>query len=472
MHHLPTGTITLLFADMEGSTRLQQKSTGTDTQNQIPGDGERGKQRYGLLFSRVVCIIVGTLALGLFVVTLPTYFAYLLQLCPAASCIYGQLPVGSIQALHSLGLSIRTYAVMFVTLLIISAILCVAVAALLLWRKSDSWIAILVAFLLIVLGTTSSIIAPPVLQPLLGSGLAAFIANFSNFIGAISLPLLFSLFPNGRFVPRWTRWLVIALIIVAVFITVIVPFIPTAPNVFSTLISFFFGAGVLSLVAAQIYRFRRVSTPVEQQQTKWVIFGFSISALITFGLLLPVYFALPFSQPGSPYVIFTYLVQTLSLTLPISLCFGIAILRYRLWDVDVLINKTLVYGLLTGILIAVYAVCIVVLEALLQGRFNQTSAVAIVISTLVIAALFQPLRRRIQSIIDRRFYRRKYDAARTLAAFTATLRSEVDLSQISEDLVAVVQETMQPAHVSLWLRNTKSSNGRNTRLLPEIDEEE
>lgn len=441
-------------------------------QHQNSSDRERGRQRYRLVLAWVVCIIVGTLALGLFVVTLPTYFAYLLQLCPAASCIYGQLPVGSIQALHSLGLSIRTYAVMFVTLLIISAILCVAVAALLLWRKSDSWIAILVAFLLIVLGTTSSIIAPPVLQPLLGSGLAVFIANFSNFIGAISLPLLFSLFPNGRFVPRWTRWLVIALIIVAVFITVIVPFIPTAPNVFSTLISFFFGAGVLSLVAAQIYRFRRVSTPVEQQQTKWVIFGFSISALITFGLLLPVYFALPFSQPGSPYVIFTNLVQTLSLTLPISLCFGIAILRYRLWDVDVLINKTLVYGLLTGILIAVYAVCIVVLEALLQGRFNQTSAVAIVVSTLVIAALFQPLRRRIQSIIDRRFYRRKYDAARTLAAFTATLRSEVDLSQISEDLVAVVQETMQPAHVSLWLRNTKSSNGRNTRLLPEIDEEE
>jgi hypothetical protein len=138
--------------------------------------------------------------------------------------------------------------------------------------------------------------------------------------------------------------------------------------------------------------------------------------------------------------------------LPIPLSFAIAILRYRLWDVDVLINKTLVYGLLTGTLVAVYAGCIVGLQALLRGLFNQTSEVAIVLSTLVIAALFQPLRKRIQAIIDRRFYRRKDDAARTLAAFSATLRNEVDLSKLREQLVAVVQETMQPAHVSLWLR--------------------
>ena len=137
-----------------------------------------------------------------------------------------------------------------------------------------------------------------------------------------------------------------------------------------------------------------------------------------------------------------------------------------------LINKTLVYGLLTGTLLAVYAGCIVGLQALLRGLFHQTSDVAIVASTLFIAALFQPLRKRIQAGIDRRFYRRKYDVARTVEAFSATLRGEVDLNQVCEDLIAVVQATMQPAHISLWLRHPEPSGERNTRLLPQIDEGE
>jgi hypothetical protein len=138
------------------------------------------------------------------------------------------------------------------------------------------------------------------------------------------------------------------------------------------------------------------------------------------------------------------------LLIPLSLAF--AILRYRLWDVDVIINKTLVYGLLSGILVAVYVGLILGLQALLRGIISQDNSVAIVISTLAIAALFQPLRRRIQRIIDRRFYRSKYDAAKVIAEFSATLRQEIELNKLSEQLVAVVQETMQPTHVSLWLR--------------------
>jgi hypothetical protein len=140
--------------------------------------------------------------------------------------------------------------------------------------------------------------------------------------------------------------------------------------------------------------------------------------------------------------------------LPYPLVLPIAILRYRLWDIDALINKTLVYGLLTALLGAFYAGLIIGLESLASGITGKESEqpLALVISTLAIAALFQPMRRRLQAIIDRRFYRRKYDAEKTLAAFSATLRQEVDLEQLSAQLLTVVNETMQPSHISLWLR--------------------
>jgi hypothetical protein len=136
--------------------------------------------------------------------------------------------------------------------------------------------------------------------------------------------------------------------------------------------------------------------------------------------------------------------------LPVAV--GIAILRYRLYEIDTLINRTLVYGSLTATLVALYFVGIVVLQRVFVALMGEQSTLAIVASTLLIAALFSPLRRRIQGFIDRRFYRRKYDARKTLEAFSAKLRDETDLIALSDDLVGVVAETMQPAHVSLWLR--------------------
>lgn len=183
---------------------------------------------------------------------------------------------------------------------------------------------------------------------------------------------------------------------------------------------------------------------VIRQKNRWVVFAALVSGIG--GLVLWV---LPTDVLGYPIISINVLGL---LVLPFPISIGIAILRYRLFDIDVIIHRTLVYSVLTGTLALVYIGCVITLQFILRGLIGQTSDVAIVGSTLAIAALFQPLRHRIQHIIDRRFYRRKYNAVRTLAAFSATLRNEVDLNQLSEHLVAVVHETMQPAHVSLWLR--------------------
>jgi hypothetical protein len=146
----------------------------------------------------------------------------------------------------------------------------------------------------------------------------------------------------------------------------------------------------------------------------------------------------------------TYAVLSSFTLVPVAV--GIAVLRYRLYEIDLIINRALVYGTLTATLVALYFGGIVVLQRVFVALTGQQSTLAVVASTLLIAALFNPLRRRIQRFIDRRFYRRKYDARKTLESFSARLRDETDLGALNEELVGVVRETMQPAHVSVWLR--------------------
>ena len=139
---------------------------------------------------------------------------------------------------------------------------------------------------------------------------------------------------------------------------------------------------------------------------------------------------------------------------------GVAIFRYRLYQIDLLINRTLVYGSLTATLIALYFGVIVILQRVFVAITGEKSTLAVVASTLLIAALFNPLRRRIQSFVDRRFYRRKYDARKTLEVFSTKLKDETDLEALNNELVGVVMETMQPAHVSLWLRPDTAQKGQ------------
>ena len=208
--------------------------------------------------------------------------------------------------------------------------------------------------------------------------------------------------------------------------------------------------------ARPVYRYRRVSGPVERQQTKWVVFGCTACVALLIGFLLPYVFFPALDRPGVASLVSNLAGLTVAgslglLLIPISI--GAAILRYRLYDIDVIINRALVYATLTLTLALTYFSSVALLQYLLRSLTGQEAQLTIVASTLVIAALFQPLRSRIQNTIDRRFYRKKYDAARTLAAFSARLRNDRDLEQLNAELLSVVRETMQPEHASLWLRD-------------------
>jgi hypothetical protein len=206
--------------------------------------------------------------------------------------------------------------------------------------------------------------------------------------------------------------------------------------------------------AASLFVRRLRARGVERQQLKWFTYAVAITVsgfILTYTISEAV---------GSVWLRWAGNVITVVGVLGIPISMGIAILRYRLYEIDLLINRTLVYGSLTAMLVGVYVGGIVVLRGLLRTLTGQESQLAIVASTLAVAALFNPLRHRMQAFIDRRFYRSKYDARQTLEAFSAKLRDETDLDALSDDLVGVVRETMQPAHVSLWLRPDTTSKGK------------
>jgi hypothetical protein len=271
---------------------------------------------------------------------------------------------------------------------------------------------------------------------------------------------LLLLFPDGGLPSRgwrWFAWLSVLLILVG---TVLGAFssgpvnvglgpihnplgIEGLPNVYKSVetlaLAFIFVA-----VASLFVRLHRARGE-ERQQVKWFAYAFALAvggAILTYTVSEVI---------GGRWLEWAgFVVMTVGV-LGVPIAMGIAIMRYHLYAIDIIINRTLVYGSLTAMLAAVYLGSVVLLQYIFRALTGQGSTFAVVASTLVIAALFNPLRRRIQRFIDRRFYRRKYDARKSLEAFSAKLRDETDLDALRKDLVGVVQETMQPAHVSLWL---------------------
>jgi len=322
-----------------------------------------------------------------------------------------------------------------------------AIGGLVFWRKLDDWLGLLTSFALIGLG---AYLLSGVSEDLLLVPGWRLVASFLQGITMGSFILLIFVFPDGHFAPAWAQPVGLAATL-----------LPLAAVIFTwaglpdiAIATVFVTWGMLGL-ALQVYRFIRISGPVQRQQSKWVLAGLLCPVAIIFIYFAVVASSREESQVQASLELLLPALMVFALGLPLALAFSI--LRYRLWDIDLLINRALVYGTLTLLLALGYFGAVVVLQAIFQAVAGQThSELVTVLSTLIIAALFVPLRGRVQRFIDWRFYRRQYDAAQTLAAFGNLVRDEVELSRLAERLTEVVDETFQPESVSLWLYSPDS----------------
>jgi hypothetical protein len=253
------------------------------------------------------------------------------------------------------------------------------------------------------------------------------------------------LFPDGRFRPRWTRWLALLVVVVN---AAALPSFPGPTAVAASIASLLV---IVPVIGVQVHRFRSLSTWSQRQQSKWAFFGVGVAMVGVAASLMPYLFVRV--PNGSLYSAVTGTTEIGIVVTAIPISLAIAVLRSRLWDIDRVISRALAWAALTVVLGAVYIGGVIGLQAAFGRVAGNGSAPAIAVSTLTIVALFGPLRRRLQSLIDRRFYRSRYDAARTVAAFGERLRDQVDLVYLTRDLTSVVHDTLHPDHVALWLRD-------------------
>ena len=371
------------------------------------------------------------------------------------------------RSIQTLSLTLGSYASYMTALFLLVVVTHLFIGVVVFWRRSDDWMALSLAFALVSNGAwlTLSLMYPAgEVEPVL-----TVLVSAVTYVGLVSGLSLLYVFPDGRFVPRWTLAMAVSWAVLMAF-AIFLPEVPLSLAVWPILLQLLVlliwtGIGLF----AQLHRYLEVSTPLQRQQTKWAIAGLVLAVIGPFAYFLTFVILPALSDPTVPNILYQRVgasLFTLSLVVrliaisiislaqlifPIS--FVIAILRYRLWDIDVIINRTLVYGALTGTLILIYLLGVALLQSIFRNLTGQGDQLAIVATTLAIAALFNPLRGRIQAVIDRRFYRRRYDAARALAAFSGTVQDEVELEDVSQALLRLVIETVQPSQSSLWLRD-------------------
>jgi hypothetical protein len=383
---------------------------------------------------RLLWLLTAVTVLVLLVPEIPATFKSIHHICTSGSCDTPRLSPRMENTLRSAGIGLNAVAVYVIAISIIVTAICYMVACALMLRRSGDPMLILTGFLCVLLCAPSNL---PLHQAEGAWSIPSqIVIDMASVVGAFYLYL----FPSGRFVPRWTAVLAVGF--------VAIQYVPSS-DASAALWPLLFVGFLTSIIVLQIYRYRRISTALQRQQTKVVVFGIGLTCAILIGGVA-VFGVDPATEKQAATII---LIPTLAALTPVPfvLSLGVAVLRYRLWDVDVLINRTLVYLTLTAALAGVYFGSILLLQTVSRSVIGRQSDLAVAVSTLAIAALFNPLRHRIQDLIARAFYRSKYDAARVLTAFGVDCRDETDLEALQARLVQVVDGTIHPAHISLWL---------------------
>jgi signal transduction histidine kinase len=404
-----------------------------------------------LVVMRVVWVAIVLFDLSVFIASIPVYYAQLHLICTHPTpqgCLSGelQLTAGNVLALHRLGLSLDSYALYTLSLALAVSLVFMVVGAIIFWHKSAERMGLFVSLWLIVFG--ASHVADSQLGTLaLAQTPQVVVLVFSFLEGAIwpGLILFLCIFPDGRFIPRWAWLLVIPPLIILVLPSDS-PFNP--PN---WPLPLFAAAEVLALgspLGLQLYRYLRVSDAVQRQQTKWLVFGFTITFLLALLVLNLVRFLPALGQPDSVYQLIPGTAFSL-VFLCIPLTLGFAILRYRLWDIDLLINRTLVYGTLTVSVIGLYVLVVTGLGTLFQTQGNLLIAL---LATGMIAVLFQPLRARLQRAVNRLMFGERDDPYRVLSRLGQRLEATLAPDAVLPAIVETVAQALKLPYAAILLQ--------------------
>jgi signal transduction histidine kinase len=408
----------------------------------------------GLFLARAGWLIVGALTVSLFVAGIPVEFAQLQLGCPTLACASsgGVAPV-ELRIIQNLGVSLDFFAAYGVALEMVFASVFAAVAALIFWRKSSDPLALFVSLALLLFGTATQPFALEALtavHPVWHLPVAVL-----HFLGSAFFSLFLYLFPNGRFVPRWTRWVAL------VWIAWLLPrywfpnWPPTGSNTWLAWTNLFIWLSALgTAIYSQAYRYRRISNKVQRQQTKWAVFGI-VTALTGFLIFNVAVSAIALPAPSSAdalaaLMIGAALMYSALLLIPLSI--GIAVLRYHLFDIDIIINRTLVYGALTVSVVGIYVLVVGYLSVLFRTAGGQGHLAISVLATGLVALLFQPLRNGLQRGINRLMYGERDDPYAVLSRLGQRLEATLASEAVLPTIVETVKESLKLPYTAITLK--------------------